>query len=801
MEQDQSVAAGVDSGTAEPGAAAFDLASANPDANAYGQNPSSVMQADGALGVAETAGGGAQGADASVYATEHAALNGTADYQSAGATENGAAPTNEMGEPVPEPSYEEAVLSAEEARLWNVVTANCLDFNAWTALIDETEKNAESNILKIRKVYDAFLAEFPLCFGYWKKYADHEGRLDGVNKVIEVYERAVLAVTYSVDIWYNYCQFAISTYDDPDIIRRLFERGLAYVGTDYRSNSLWDEYIKYEESLQAWSHLAVIYTRILEHPIYQLDRYFNCLKELASTRNLSEILTAEEASVYGVTSENSAQALDGEVHPDDVDKSAQPEISTSAEAENLAKYVSVREEMYKKAKEYESKIVGFELGIRRPYFHVKPLDNPELENWHNYLDFIEKEEDINKWYLLKLTFLTIYLSSKDGPSFLMEVIKLYERCVIACASYPEFWIRYVKCMEDKGSLELASNALTRATHVFVKKQPEIHLFSAHFKELNGDVAGAREEYQHLYSELCPGFLEAVVKHSNMELRLGDKESACLVYEKTIAAEREKEQSQLLPTLLIQYSRFLFLAIRDLEKARETITALHEQFSVTKPILEAVIHLESMFPCEKRIEFLDSLVEKFLAPEPSHGEVVSLGDKEEISSIFLEFLDLFGDAKSIKKALNRHTTLFSCKRSILPSKKRKADDAIVSERDKLAKTAGTQPGMANDPNVPNPPVWPATSEASGQQWGAAYAPQATYPTYGTYDYSHQMPQSAPQAAAYGAYPPTYSAQAYAQPAPMAVAAPAPAVAPAPAPTAAYPQQPAAAPQAYYGATYY
>jgi hypothetical protein len=39
---------------------------------------------------------------------------------------------------------------------------------------------------------------------------------------------------------------------------------------------------------------------------------------------------------------------------------------------------------------------------------------------------------------------------------------------------------------------------------------------------------------------------------------GDKESACLVYEKAIAAEREKEQSQLLLTLLIQYSRFLFL---------------------------------------------------------------------------------------------------------------------------------------------------------------------------------------------------------------------------------------------------
>lgn len=39
---------------------------------------------------------------------------------------------------------------------------------------------------------------------------------------------------------------------------------------------------------------------------------------------------------------------------------------------------------------------------------------------------------------------------------------------------------------------------------------------------------------------------------------GDKESACLVYEKAIAAEKEKEQSQLLPMLLIQYSRFLYM---------------------------------------------------------------------------------------------------------------------------------------------------------------------------------------------------------------------------------------------------
>ncbi|KHG10043.1 putative cytosolic iron-sulfur assembly protein 1 [Gossypium arboreum] len=34
-------------------------------------------------------------------------------------------------------------MSAEEERLWSILRANSLDFNAWTALIEETEKVAE----------------------------------------------------------------------------------------------------------------------------------------------------------------------------------------------------------------------------------------------------------------------------------------------------------------------------------------------------------------------------------------------------------------------------------------------------------------------------------------------------------------------------------------------------------------------------------------------------------------------------------------------------------------------------------
>lgn len=56
---------------------------------------------------------------------------------------------------------------------------------------------------------------------------------------------------------------------------RLFERGLVYVGLDFLSYTIWDKYIEYEFAQQKWSRLAMIYTRILENPNQQLDRYFN----------------------------------------------------------------------------------------------------------------------------------------------------------------------------------------------------------------------------------------------------------------------------------------------------------------------------------------------------------------------------------------------------------------------------------------------------------------------------------------------------------------------------------------------
>ena len=49
-----------------------------------------------------------------------------------------------------------------------------------------------------------------------------------------------------------------------------------------------------------------------------------------------------------------------------------------------------------------------------------------------------------------------------------QIVKLYERCLISCANYPEFWMRYVDFMESKGGKEIANDALVRATNTFLK---------------------------------------------------------------------------------------------------------------------------------------------------------------------------------------------------------------------------------------------------------------------------------------------------------------------------------------------
>ena len=93
-------------------------------------------------------------------------------------------------------------------------------------------------------------------------------------------------------------------------------------------------------------------------------------KELAGSRPLSELTAEEAAAAAAVKSESKDQEIEGEAHPIAIEQSPKPVSAGLTEAEELEKYIAIREEMFEKAKEFDSKIIDFETAIRRTSFHV-----------------------------------------------------------------------------------------------------------------------------------------------------------------------------------------------------------------------------------------------------------------------------------------------------------------------------------------------------------------------------------------------------------------------------------------------
>ncbi|KAJ6343093.1 hypothetical protein OIU76_004935 [Salix suchowensis] len=329
----------------------------------------------------------------------------------------------------------------------------------------------------------------------------------------------------------------------------------------------------------------------------------------------------------------------------------------------------------------------------------------------------------------------------------------------------------------------------------------------------GEVVGGADAVQqfmdgsgagHLKEITRYSLLEAITKHANMERRLGNLEDAFSLYEQAIAIEKGKELPLVLPALYAQYARFIYLTSKNLLKARKVLVEALENAQFSKLLLEALIHLEIFLPQPKQIDYLDSLVDNFILTSSDSVNTASAAERAELSCIFLEMLlGIFGDAQSIKKAADWHAKFFLPHSSKSELKKRHAEDYLSSDRAKIAKpysdaTSPPQSLMGAYTSAQNqwtagyglqPQAWPPATQVQTQQWTPGFNQQVAYGGYGGSYTSPQVPTSVAQGAVYGAYPPTYPAQAFSQ---QSYAQPVAALTPA--------QQPASVPQPYYGSYY-
>ncbi|KAH1000817.1 hypothetical protein HUJ04_013102 [Dendroctonus ponderosae] len=237
----------------------------------------------------------------------------------------------------------------------------------------------------------------------------------------QVFERGLKAIPLSVDLWIHYIAYVKATKgEDEEYVRSQFERALAACGLEFRSDRLWDSYIKWETDGKRLNKVTGIFDRLLVTPTQGYTTHFDNFQEHVSANNPSKILDMDEfmalrKEVRALLKSEEKAADNADLPPGDEDS----KLYTTEEETKCIKerIVSIRRKIHKNTVNAVTARWNFEEGIKRPYFHVKPLERCQLKNWQDYLDFEIEQGDRTR------------------------IIVLFERCLIACALYEEFWAK------------------------------------------------------------------------------------------------------------------------------------------------------------------------------------------------------------------------------------------------------------------------------------------------------------------------------------------------------------------------
>ncbi|XP_023611366.1 pre-mRNA-processing factor 39 isoform X3 [Myotis lucifugus] len=562
---------------------------------------------------------------------------------------------NEIANAVDLPVAEtEANFPPEYEKFWKTVENNPQDFTGWVYLLQYVEQ--ENHLMAARKAFDKFFIHYPYCYGYWKKYADLEKRHDNIKQSDEVYRRGLQAIPLSVDLWIHYINFLKETLDPGDSETNSTIRGFK----EHVQNNLPRDLLTGEQFIQ---------------------------------------LRRELASVNGHSGDDGPP---GDDLPSGIEDITDP-AKLITEIENMRhRIIEIHQEMFNYNEHEVSKRWTFEEGIKRPYFHVKPLEKAQLKNWKEYLEF-EIENGTHE-----------------------RVVVLFERCVISCALYEEFWIKYAKYMENH-SIEGVRHVFSRACTIHLPKKPVVHMLWAAFEEQQGNINEARNILR-TFEECVLGLAMVRLRRVSLERRHGNMEEAEHLLQDAIKNAKSNSESSF---YAIKLARHLFKIQKNFAKSKKVLLEAIERDKENTKLYLNLLEMEYSGDLKQNEENILNCFDKAI-----HG---SLPVKMRItfSQRKVEFLEDFGSDVNngffllllrLLSAYDEHQTLLKEQDSL----KRKAENGSEEPEEKKAHTEDT------------------TSSSAQLIDGDLQANQAAYNYSAWYQYNYQNPWN------YGQYyppPPT------------------------------------------------
>ncbi|XP_035624096.1 pre-mRNA-processing factor 39-like [Oncorhynchus keta] len=668
--------------------------------------------------------------------------------------ENGGGGASEAPEAAAATSYNMPLAENEEEedgefptdfdRLWKLAHDNPQDFSSWTDLLQYCEQ--ESHMTASRRALVAFLARYPLCYGYWKKFADLERRAGYTNKAQEVCVQGLKAIPLSVDLWIHYINLLLGTLnmnlpESSQRIRSAFEEAVTAAGLDFHSDRLWELYIEWEKEQGDMKAATGVYDRVLRVPTQLYSSHYEKFKTHLNAHAPKDVLSAveyegllEESKQSHKTEKSELAEGEEELPPGEEKEPTEEELIPKMRELLLAR----REKVYQDLEGEVRKRWNFEEAIKRPYFHVKPLDRTQLRAWHSYLDWeltelggggekevktetkpeaMEGQEEEQK-------------EEKEGSKS-SEIVAggdrrvriLFERCLIACALYEEFWTKYVQYLEPQ-SLDEARDVFRRACEIHLAHKHTMHLQWATFEERHGDLTEARRVLEALETSV-PGLAMVRLRRAGLERRAGRlDESEALLRD---AVAQAKETPHLHAFYSIKLARLLLKLCKNPSKARGVLQEALEISPDDGKLHLNLLELEVSGDPRGSAEGVQLCVTRALAAPLSPQTKILFSQRG------LQYAEDYGTSvQSVLTVYEEHQKLLK----ELGNKKRVAENGDSEDPEKMSKGEDGSAVPAPPQAPPTMPHVPMTTPPPPMMSGDMSAVHAGYGGYGSW---HQQPQ--------------------------------------------------------------
>ncbi|XP_066601471.1 pre-mRNA-processing factor 39 isoform X2 [Prorops nasuta] len=609
----------------------------------------------------------------------------------------------------------------ELEKYWKAVNEDPSDFTGWTYLLQYVDQ--ESDAEAAREAYTKFLERYPYCYGYWRKYADYEKKKGDPDNVQKVFDQGLKAISLSVDLWLHYINHCKGVYEkDEEKLREQYERAIAACGLEFRSDRLWESYIVWEMDGARFNRVVALYDRLLCTPTLGYLTHFESFQSFVQENLPSRILSVDDflalrAEVKAILkSEDTTTTAEADDAPPGEEPSPHKIVPTDEETRAMReKIISSRRKMHKANVNAVAARWSFEEGIKRPYFHVKPLERCQLKNWKEYLDFEIEQKDQNR------------------------IIILFERCLIACALYDEFWMRFVRYLESlKGdNSDKIRDVYSRACTVHHPKKPNLHLQWATFEEGQNNFEKAANILENIDSTL-PNMLQVAYRRINLERRRGDLDKACTLYESYISNSKNRTIAN---NIAVKYARYLCKIKNDIDKAVKVLLKATEKDKDNPRLYLQLIDLglqRNPVDTNEVIGYMDMFIER---------EHADLEQRVLFAQRKVEFLEDF--SSDIRQVLKAHEQFQKCIKQAKERKKTKSEENKTDASPPKKAKPGDQASGPPPPTIGSQSSYQYSSGPSGPYQSQQQFQSGQYGGQGSYQQGYQQypPPSDPNYASY------------------------------------------------------